>query len=93
MANFVYQDLKHSPFSISYKNYVFYFSSVFHKNKFEREKDNYIKNENLKMKNKYKIEIDLSEYFTLSFYKKCETRGFYVLKNNLEIEQKIKCYF
>lgn len=92
MANFAYNDLKISPHKLSYENYDFYFSSAFHKNKFIKEVDEFIKNENLKIVNRYKVNIDLKELFVLSFYIKCESRGFYAIKNGIEIKPELKCY-
>ena len=36
MANIVYNDLKKSPFKVDYEGFELYFSSAFHKNKFNK---------------------------------------------------------
>lgn len=92
MANFAYNDLKVSPYKVLYDNYEFYFSTLFHKKKFVREVEDFVKNENLKFNNRYKIDVNLKELFVLAYYIKCESRGFYVLKNNLEIKPILNCY-
>ena len=54
MANIVYHDISKSPFVLEIKNYKFYFSSAFHKNKYARGIDKYILEENARFTNKYK---------------------------------------
>lgn len=76
MANIVYNDLKNTPFKYEIDNKTFYFSSAFHRNKFKKEYKEYCKNENLKFKNRYKVDIDLTDVFIITFYKKVENRGF-----------------
>lgn len=81
MANKVYNDLKKTIFKAKveeYPEYTFYFSSAFHRNKFLKEYQEYIKNENMKFNNRYKLKFEMSELFLLLFYRKCETRGFRV---------------
>lgn len=87
MANIVYNDLNKTPFIYEYKGYVFYFSSVFHRNKFQREVLEYVKNETLRFNSKYKIKVNMDEAFILSFYKKVETRGFKAKYLNSEIKE------
>lgn len=90
MSNIVYHNLSKSPFVLEIRNYKFYFSSAFHKNKYVRGIDKYILEENVKFKNKYKIDIELEDIFILAYYIKCETRGFYAFKNNVELKGKQK---
>lgn len=86
MANRVYNNLEETPFKFELKGYEFYFSSVFHRNKYKKEIDSYCKNENLKFKNRYKIDIDLTDAFLIAFYKKVENRGFRVFYQNMNVE-------
>ena len=85
MANKVYNDLKESPFTYEMDGFLLTFSSVFHKNKYKKEIKNYIKNESLKFKNRYKVNVDLKDVFIIAFYKKVENRGFRVFRDNHEL--------
>ena len=87
MANKVYNNLKESPFTYEMEGFMLYFSSVFHKNKFKKEVKNYIKNEILKFKNRYKVNVDLSDVFIIAYYKKVENRGFRAFRDNLELSE------
>lgn len=73
-------DIKNSNFKVKYADYVFYFSSEFYKKKFESNVDNFVKVENIKIQNKYKVKIDLKQYFAVVYYKLVEKRGFYIAK-------------
>lgn len=75
MANKVYYDLDASPFFVKVKDYEFKFSSVFKQKKFKNEWKEYIKNQQILFKSKYKLDIDLTDLFLLAFYKKVENRG------------------
>lgn len=83
MANKVYNDLRESPFVVEYEGFSLYFSSAFHKNKFKKNIDNYIKEETLKFQNRYKVRISMIDVFIFAYYKKCETRGFRIFRDNL----------
>ncbi|MBO7697042.1 MAG: hypothetical protein J6T10_30800 [Methanobrevibacter sp.] len=85
MANIVYNDLKKSPFKVDYEGFELYFSSAFHKNKFNKNIKEYIKEETLKFQNRYKVKIELLDIFIIAYYKKCENRGFRVYRDNLEL--------
>ena len=62
-----------------YDNLVFYFSSQFYKEKFKREYSQYLKDETMKLKIKFKCNIYCDEMILLLLYKKIEKRGFKVL--------------
>lgn len=83
MANKVYNDLKESPFKVDFEGFELYFSSAFHRNKFKKNIHNYIKEETLKFQNRYKVNITMEDVFIIAYYKKCETRGFRVFRDNL----------
>ena len=83
MANKVYNDLKESPFKVDFEGFELYFSSAFHRNKFKKNIHNYIKEETLKFQNRYKVNITMQDVFIIAYYKKCETRGFRVFRDNL----------
>lgn len=86
MANKIYYNLKSSPFITIVGDFKFHFSSAFHKNKFDRELEDYIELENKKFNTRYKTNYDLSYILTISFYKKCENRGFLGFYKNKEID-------
>lgn len=75
----VYNIIEESPYFIDKKGLRFYFSSNFNKERFVKSFDEYVKNENRKLINRYKVNIDLAQYMALSLYKKIEKRGFRVL--------------
>ena len=83
MANKVYNDLKESPFVVDYEGFTLCFSSAFHRNKFKRNISDYIRQETLKFQNRYKVNITMIDVFIIAYYKKCETRGFRVFRDNL----------
>lgn len=87
MANKVYNDLKESPFTYEMDGFLLYFSSVFHKNKFKKTIKEYIKNESLKFRNRYKVNVDLKDVFIIAYYKKVENRGFRVYRDNLMLSE------
>lgn len=92
MANVAVNDLTKTPYKITYNDYDLHFSTPFHKKKFICNVEDYVKNETLKLINRYKVNIELKDYFVLSYYIKCESRGFYVIKNGIEIKPELKCY-
>lgn len=75
-------DLRKSHYIYIFKNYIFYFSSELYLKKFKEGLLNFIFLENTKISNKYKIKIDLSDYLSVSFYKKIEKRGFRVIEKD-----------
>lgn len=87
MKNVEY-DLNNSKYNLRVENYEFFFSSAFNLTRFHNGYDKYVKEENIKIKIKFHVNIDLTSYLLVSFYKKIEKRGFKVLtyKNNDIIE-------
>lgn len=77
----IYYNLKESTYILDYNGYRLYFSSEFYKNKFELEVESFINYETLKLENKFKCRLFLRSMLIISFYKKVEKRGFYVLVN------------
>lgn len=72
----IYLDLKESEYKISVSGLTFYFSSKFYLDKFSKNVKEYIKEETIKINVKYKVNIDLTIYLMIAFYKKIEKRGF-----------------
>lgn len=78
MANMVFYELENSPFFFRYQSFVFYFTSKFYLDKFEKGFKDYIREETLKLNVKYKMIADADEMLILSYYKTIEKRGFKV---------------
>lgn len=79
--NKVCLNINESEYMTTFGGFNFYFSSNFYKEKFEREVQKYIEEEELKINNKYKTQINVSLYLAISLYKKIEKRGFRVFDN------------
>lgn len=58
---------------------TFFFSSQFNKNRFESGFIDYVNDETNKLKAKYKVNINLSDYLMVAYYKKIEKRGFRIV--------------
>lgn len=82
-------DIKQSDYRYTINNYTFYFSSEFYMNNFKNNIELFTEIEGAKIKNKYKVYIDLNIYLAFVFYKKIEKRGFYVINNitNEEVKE------
>lgn len=83
-------DLDNSEYISKVHDYVYYFSSEFNLNRFNDGLYDFIKTETNKLKAKYHVGIDISDYLSLVFYKRIEKRGFKVLtydsyKNIIEL--------
>lgn len=73
----VYFDTKDSTdYFFVYSNYKFYFSSLFNLNRFKDRVCKYTFEENSKIVNKYRVDIELIDYFIFSLYKSIEKRGY-----------------
>lgn len=83
-------DLDNSEYISKVHDYVYYFSSEFNLNRFNDGLYDFIKTETGKLKAKYHVGIDISDYLSIVFYKRIEKRGFKVLtydsyKNIIEL--------
>lgn len=89
--NGIYLDLKESKFECVRNGLIFYFSSENYLDKYLENVSNYIKEESIKLKNKYLVECDFDKFLAISYYKKVEKRGFYVLDRfNNEVAENVK---
>lgn len=80
-------DIKKSNYKYYFEGMTFYFSSEFYLNKYKKLLNDYIRTETIKLYNKYKILCNFKVYLALSFYRKIEKRGFYVIGyDGLEIK-------
>ena len=83
----VYKDINKSNYIFEYNKLKFYFSSLFYKEKFIKEHIDFIRDESMKLKIKFKCSIYCDEMILLLLYKKIEKRGFKVLYNDKPIRE------
>ena len=83
----VYKDINESNYIFEYNKLKFYFSSLFYKEKFIKEHIDFIRDESMKLKIKFKCSIYCDEMILLLLYKKIEKRGFKVLYNDKQIRE------
>ena len=72
-------DINKSEYYFRVNKLTFFFSSKFNKTRFENGFIDYVQEETNKIKAKYKVDINLTNYLLLTYYKKIEKRGFKVL--------------
>lgn len=72
-------DINKSEYYFKINKLTFFFSSKFNKTRFENGFIEYVQEETNKIKAKYKVDINLTNYLLLAYYKKIEKRGFKVL--------------
>ena len=72
-------DINKSEYYFRVNKLTFFFSSKFNKTRFENGFIVYVTEETNKIKAKYKVDINLTNYLLLAYYKKIEKRGFKVL--------------
>ena len=72
-------DINKSEYYFRVNKLTFFFSSKFNKTRFENGFIEYVQEETNKIKAKYKVDINLTNYLLLAYYKKIEKRGFNVL--------------
>ena len=72
-------DINKSEYYFRVNKLTLFFSSKFNKTRFENGFIDYVNEETNKIKAKYKVNINLTNYLLLTYYKKIEKRGFKVL--------------
>lgn len=73
----VYYNTKDSEdYYFVFSKYKIYFSSLSNLNRFKTKVSRFIFEENSKIKNRYKVNIDLTEYFIFTLYNSIEKRGY-----------------
>lgn len=72
-------DINKSEYYFIVNKLTLFFSSKFNKTRFENGFIDYVQEETNKIKAKYKVDINLTNYLLLAYYKKIEKRGFKVL--------------
>lgn len=83
----VFKDINESNYKFKYDDLVFYFSSQFYLEKFIKEHKQFLKDETMKLKIKYKCSIYCDEMILLLLYKRIEKRGFKVKYKNKELNE------
>lgn len=79
-------NLNESKYNFKFLGLVFYFSSMFYMEKFKKEVKNYINVEQIRLKNRYNMNLLINRCLAISLYKKIEKRGFRVFDSNLKKE-------
>ena len=72
-------DINKSEYYFRVNKLTLFFSSKFNKTRFENGFIEFVNEETNKIKAKYKVDINLTNYLLLAYYKKIEKRGFKVL--------------
>ena len=85
----VYHNLEESPYITKFNDFKFSFSSKFYQNKFEESLLDYINEESKNFKNKYNVNINLTDLLAFNLYRKIEKRGCYCIYNNNSINRYI----
>lgn len=80
----VYLDIYESDYYYDLDGIRYYFSSQLYLNKFKENVLNYVNENSIKLKLRYKINLNFDLFFTLSYYKKVEKRGFRVVDISTE---------
>ena len=87
MKTIVYQDIKETVFNYEIYDLCFHFSSLFNLTRFKQNVETYVKIEEMKIINKYQLQIDMKKYLAIAFYKKIERRGFFITSKDLELKE------
>ena len=85
----IYYDLEESPYITKFNDFKFSFSSKFYQCKFEESLIFYIKEESEKFKNKYSVNINLTDLLAFNLYRKIEKRGCYCVYSNSNLNDYI----
>lgn len=88
----VYLNLKISPYKFVGEQFIFYFSSKFHLEIFNRKREANFKSINEKFFNRFKTNLQCFTLPDFILYEKVETRGYYVTdqdKNEISLDELI----
>lgn len=86
----VYLNLDESTYKVKKFGLIFYFSSKFYMEKFNKNVEKYAEIENIKLANRTNLVINFNRLFAISYYQKIEKRGFKI-KDTLR-NKEIKAY-
>ena len=82
----IYNDIEESVYNFKYDDMIFYFSSQFYKEKFEKEYITFLKEETDKLIVKFKCNVFADYLILLLLYRKIEKRGFRVEYKNEKLD-------
>lgn len=71
-----YTNINESDIVAIYDEFKFYFTSNCVKNKFIENVDYFVELEELKITNKFNVDIDMKTYLAVCYYKKIQKKGF-----------------
>lgn len=82
-------NIKESKYIYETDGLKLFFSSIFNLNRFKLNYEDYIKEETIKISNKFGLKLDMRKLLIVALYKKIEKRGFYILEieHNKNIEE------
>lgn len=72
-------NLKDSPFRVEYKGFMFYFSSLAHRDNFAERVNGRVEWLNDSLSRRFHVRIDTGMLALFQLYMQVETRGFYVI--------------
>lgn len=72
----IFLNLNESTYYSIFFGLKFYFSSMFYKEKFDKNVEKYTEIENIKLANRTNLVINFNRLFAISYYQKIEKRGF-----------------
>lgn len=83
----VYNDINESNYSFKYDDIEFYFSSNFYREKFIKQYSDFLNQETIKLRLKYRCFISCDLMILLLLYKRIEKRGFRVIYKDKILEE------
>lgn len=83
----IYLDISESDYFFDLDGLRYFFSSEFNLKRFKERVLNYVNEESIRLKLKYKINFNFDLFLSIAFYKKIEKRGFRIedISNNTKI--------
>ena len=83
----VYKDINESDLEFTFEEIKFIFSSEFYLNKFKNEYREFLRDETMKLKLKFKTQIE-ADYLILNLlYKRIEKRGYRVYYKGIKLNE------
>lgn len=86
----IFLNLNESTYKVKKFGLIFYFSSKFYMEKFNKNVEKYVEIENIKLANRTNLVINFNRLFAISYYQKIEKRGFKV--KDVTTNKEIKSY-
>lgn len=83
----IYYNLEESPYIYKIGDFMFYFSSSLTRKKFIKNYLEYIKDRNSRLQYYYRCKCDFTNMLLVSFYKRIESRGFFILFKGNKLQE------